>query len=39
MLDYYAAREELVSVDGSQPVEEVTKAVIDALEVLRPRLS
>ena len=39
MLDYYAAREELVSVDGSQPVEDVTKAVIDALETLRPRLS
>jgi adenylate kinase len=38
MLDYYAEREELVSVDGSQPVEEVTKAVIDALETLRPRL-
>jgi adenylate kinase len=39
MLDYYAAREELVSVDGSRPVEEVTKAVIDALEALRSRLS
>jgi adenylate kinase len=39
MLDYYAAREELVSVDGSRPVEDVTKAVIDALEALRPKLS
>jgi adenylate kinase len=39
MLDYYAAREELVSVDGSRPVEVVTKAVIDALEALRSRLS
>jgi adenylate kinase len=39
MLDYYAAREELVSVDGSRPVEAVTKAVIDALEALRSRLS
>ncbi|HZE67358.1 MAG TPA: adenylate kinase [Sporichthyaceae bacterium] len=38
MLDYYAQREELVSVDGSQPVDEVTKVVIDALEDLRPRL-
>jgi adenylate kinase len=38
MLDYYAEREELVSVDGSCSVEEVTKAVIDALEALRPRL-
>jgi adenylate kinase len=38
MLDYYGEREELVSVDGSQPVEEVTKAVISALAALRPRL-
>ena len=38
MLDYYAEREELVSVDGSRSVEEVTKDVIEALEALRPRL-
>jgi adenylate kinase len=32
MLDYYAAREQLITVDGARPVDEVSAAVITALE-------
>jgi adenylate kinase len=39
MLDYYARRETLVSVDGSRPVAEVTAAAIAALEQVRHHLS
>jgi len=39
MLDYYARRETLVSVDGSGPIAEVTAAAIAALEQVRPHLS
>jgi adenylate kinase len=39
MLDYYAQRETLVTVDGSGPIAEVTAAAIAALEQVRPHLS
>jgi adenylate kinase len=32
MLDYYAEREQLITVDGARPVDEVSEAVITALE-------
>lgn len=38
LLDYYARREVLVTVDGAKPVEEVTAAAIAALELVRPGL-
>jgi len=38
LLDYYAKREVLVTVDGSLPVDEVTAAVIDELTRVRPAL-
>jgi adenylate kinase len=39
LLDYYAQRETLVTVDGAQPVEKVTQDAIDQLELARSRLS
>jgi adenylate kinase len=38
LIDYYARRETLVTIDGSQPVDEVTANAIDALEKVRPTL-
>jgi adenylate kinase len=37
LLDYYAGREVLVTVDGSKPVDDVTAAAITELERVRPR--
>jgi adenylate kinase len=34
MLDYYADREQLITVDGAQGVDEVSEAIIAALEVI-----
>jgi adenylate kinase family enzyme len=39
MLDYYAEREELVTVDGAAPVDEVSREVLRELEAVRARLS
>lgn len=39
MLAYYAEREELVAVDGSAPVDDVSRAVLALLEAVRGRLS
>lgn len=39
MLDYYAEREELVTVDGSAPVDQVSRQVLRELEAVRGRLS
>jgi len=39
LLDYYARREFLITIDGSKPVDEVTTAAITALDRLRPTLS
>jgi adenylate kinase len=38
MLEYYAEREQLLTVDGTQPPDEVTDSIIDQLERLRPEL-
>lgn len=38
MVAYYAAREELVTVDGSVPPDEVTRAMVAQIESLRARL-
>lgn len=38
LLDYYAAREVLVRIDGARPVAEVTAAAIAVLEHVRPSL-
>jgi adenylate kinase len=38
MLDYYANREVLVTVDGSKPPDEVTATAIDELDRVRPIL-
>ncbi|MFI7603473.1 adenylate kinase [Actinoplanes sp. NPDC049681] len=38
LLDYYAARETVISVDGEQPVEDVTRAIADELDRARRRL-
>jgi adenylate kinase len=38
MLDYYARREILLTVDGSRSIDEVTAAAIAELERVRPRL-
>jgi adenylate kinase len=38
LIDYYARRETLVTIDGSGPVDEVTAAAIEALERVRPTL-
>ena len=35
LLDYYRGRGLLIDIDGEQPVDEVTKASIDALEKVR----
>jgi len=39
MLDYYSAREQVVSVDGAGPLDEVTEAVINALDRIRALLA
>ena len=39
MIAYYAAREELITVDGSQPAEVVTESIIEQIEALRPALT
>lgn len=39
MIAYYADREELITVDGTQPAEVVTEAVIEQIEALRPALT
>lgn len=39
MLAYYAEREELVSVDGAVPADEVSRAVLAQLEAVRVRLT
>lgn len=38
MLDYYAEREQLLTVDGTRPPDEVTDSIIERLERLRPEL-
>ena len=38
LLDYYAAREVLITLDGSRPVDEVTAAAIAELDRVRPTL-
>jgi adenylate kinase len=38
LLDYYAHREVLVTLDGTVPVDEVTKAAVAELDRLRPTL-
>lgn len=37
MIEYYARREVLVSVDGAQPEQEVTRSLIDELEAVSQR--
>lgn len=37
MIRYYAGREELVTVDGARPVDDVSRTVLDRLEHLRRR--
>ncbi len=39
MLDYYADREELVTVDGARPAEQVTDALLGELEAVRHKLT
>jgi adenylate kinase len=39
MLDYYARRRELITVDGGAPIAEVHRIVRSQLDVIRPRLS
>jgi adenylate kinase len=39
LLDYYAQREVLLTVDGAQPMDAVTAAAIQALEGVRPSLA
>ncbi|HEX6873251.1 MAG TPA: adenylate kinase [Micromonosporaceae bacterium] len=39
LLEYYAGREVLVTVDGALPVAEVTQSCIDELEKVRPQLT
>lgn len=39
MIAYYADREELITVDGSQPAEVVTESIIEQIEALRPALT
>lgn len=39
MIAYYAEREQLVTVDGAQPPEQVTESVIKQVEALRPALA
>jgi adenylate kinase len=38
MLGYYREREELITVDGSKPVDEVHRTVLDRLAAVRPAL-
>ena len=38
MVAYYAEREELITVDGSLPADEVTRSIVEQLDVLRPAL-
>ena len=38
MLDYYADREELVTVDGARPPDDVTRALLAELEAVRETL-
>lgn len=38
MVEYYAEREQLITVDGSLPPDEVTRSMIEKIEALRPRL-
>lgn len=38
MVAYYAEREQLVTVDGAMPPDEVTRSVIEQIEALRPAL-
>lgn len=38
LLDYYANRETLITIDGHQPVPDVTRAMITALDQARHRL-
>lgn len=38
MLDYYAEREELVTVDGARPAEHVTRSLFDELEAVSHKL-
>jgi adenylate kinase len=38
LIEYYARRETLITIDGSRPVDEVAAAAIDALEKVRPTL-
>jgi adenylate kinase len=38
LIEYYARRETLITIDGSRPADEVTAAAIDALEQVRPTL-
>ncbi|MBA2769193.1 MAG: adenylate kinase [Sporichthyaceae bacterium] len=38
MVAYYAEREELITVNGSLPADEVTRSVIEQLDALRPAL-
>lgn len=38
MVDYYAERELLVTVDGSQPPDDVTRAMVEAIDRLRPAI-
>jgi adenylate kinase len=39
LLDYYADRETLITVDGSKPVDEVTATALAELDRVRPTLS
>jgi len=39
MLDYYAAREELVTVDGAMAPEDVTRTLLAELEAVRHKLT
>jgi adenylate kinase len=38
LLDYYAGREVLVTVDGSKPADDVTATAIAELDRVRPTL-
>ena len=38
MVAYYAKREELITVDGSLPADEVTRSIVEQLDALRPAL-
>ena len=37
LIDYYASLEKLVEIDGAQPIEMVTEALLEALEPFREK--